>query len=384
MRKLGRAGVFLLLAGCVSVPPLEEDGIAIGEIVQRVKCEIAFAVPEPQPPYPTGRYQFMRNWTAKVDLTLIANGRSTITPTATFLDLLPFANIPKVSSNIQRNITLGVGGGLDTTAERTEVLSFSLSLAEMLEFKRHAACNLPAGRGLYGNLGLREWLDSALAPVVSGQLKVGRHPRLGAKSAPPPPVVIPKVKYRIEEDPLAELKQAKANVVHYQKVADTALARARDSGGRDKIQATYDEAGLVLGAAIAATPERKKADTLALELGKTEPTLKDKIVALHAEATEAGGKIDAAKTEVEAIIKDLPRDPPIDSLSHSVKFVVAVSGSVSPNWVLVHFRGPSTSSNLLSGAHTRTHTLSISMGSPEEQARVLNNLVILQSLRPVQ
>jgi hypothetical protein len=356
------------------------DGIAIGEIVQRVKCEVAFAVPDPEPPYPTGRYQWMRNWTAKVELTLISNSKSTVTPTATFIDLLPTVAVPGVG-NIQRNITLGVSAGLDTTAERTEILSFSLSLAEMRQFRQRAECNLPEGRGLYGNLGLKEWLDSALTPVESGQLTVGRHPPPSKKSPPVPPVLVPTFELR-KLDPLADLKAAKGVVVHYAKVSDEALARARQSGARDKIQATYDDAGLIQRSVVLAGPKRDEVKKLVKELLKSEPDLAVKINELNTEATEAGARLDEAKKEVDQIIKDLPRDPPIDSLSHSVKFVVAVSGSLSPNWVLVHFRGPTASGNLLSGSHTRTHTLSIAMGSPEEQARALNNLVILQNLRP--
>jgi hypothetical protein len=380
MRKLSCASIFagLLISGCVTVPPLQEDGIAIGEIVQRVKCEIAFAVPEPQPPWPTGRYQWMKYWTAKIDLTLTANARSTVSPTAVFTKLLPSVPAPG-GGNVARNITLGLSAGVDTTAERTEVLTFSVSLAEMRQFRKRAECNPASERGLYGNLGLREWLESALAPVDSGQLKVGRHPRLGAKSPPPPPPVLVR-----KLGPLEDLKQATAGIVHYAKSAEAALARARESAGRDKIQPTYDDASLIYGAVNKGGAEYGKVKKLAPDLLRTQPDLTKEIQALQAEATAAAGEIDKAKKEVDDVIKELPRDPPIDSLSHSVKFVVAVSGSLSPNWLLVNFRGPSANGSLLSGAHTRTHTLSIAMGSPEEQARQLNNLVILQNLRPTQ
>jgi hypothetical protein len=50
----------------------------------------------------------------------------------------------------------------------------------------------------------------------------------------------------------------------------------------------------------------------------------------------------------------------------------------------VGFRGPSASGSLLSGSRTRTHTLNIVMGTPEEQSRLLTNLVIIQNLRPNQ
>jgi hypothetical protein len=364
----------------MTVPPLHEDGIAIGEIVQRVKCEVAFAIPDPQPPEPTGRYQWMRNWSAKVDLTLITNTRSTITPTATFLDLLPTAAVPGVG-NVQRNITLGIGAGLDTQAERTEVLSFSLSFAEMREFRKRGECNLPGGRGLYGNLGLREWLDSALGTVEAGRLKVGRHPRLGGKPMPAPAPTPSEIAELRKDDPLADLKLARTSIVRYAKVAVEAYDKAYQSGIRDKVQETYDEAGLVYGAWKSANPERRKADREARQLARDFSTLQQKITEVHTEAKEAGKEIDSAKEGVDAVIKRLPLDPPIDSLSHSVKFVVAMTGSLSPNWVLVNFRGPTASGSLLSGSHTRTHTLSIAMGSPDEQVRVLQNLVILQSSR---
>jgi hypothetical protein len=370
MRKLRLAGVCsaLLIAGCMSVPPLDVDSIAIGDIVQRVKCEIAFAVPDPQPPHPTGPYQWMKNWSAKVDLTLITNARSAVTPSASFIDPIS-----------KGTFTFGISAGLETQAERTELLSFSLSLAEMREFRKRAECNLPNGRGLYGNLGLREWIDSALGPVEAGLLKVGRHPRLGGKPVPAPEVKPVELR---GDDPLEPLRLARTAVVHYAKVAVEAYDKAYKSGIRDKVQETYDEAGLVYGAWKKADPERRKADRLAKQLAIDFPPLQADITKLHTEAKDAGKEIDSAKDGVDAVIKRLPLDPPIDSLSHSVKFVVAVSGSLSPNWVLVHFRGPSANSNLLSGTHTRTHTLSIVLGSPDEQTRALNNLVILQNLRP--
>lgn len=370
MRRCGCVSIFsvLLLAGCVTVPPLEEDGIAIGDIVQRVKCEIAFAVPEPRPPYPTGRYQWMRNWTAKIDLTLTTNARSTITPTSVFSSVAP-------------DLTLGVGASLDTQAERTEVLSFSLSFVEMLQFRKRAECNLHKAHGVYGHLGLREWIDSALAPVDAGKLSVGRHPRLGGKSPPAPPVLV-----RLDRglDRLAELKQASGNVVHYAKAAQDALDKARDDGPRERTQATYDDASIVYGALAKAAPDRSKVKTLVPKLLHSEPDFKKDIQDLQEAATDAGNRIDAAKLEVDEIIKRLPLDPPIDSLSHSLRFVVALGGNLSPNWTLVGFRGPSASGSLLSGSRTRTHTLNIVMGTPEEQSRLLTNLVIIQNLRPNQ
>jgi hypothetical protein len=395
--KLAGACVFcaLLLAGCATVPPLQEDGVAIGEIVQRVKCEIAFAVPEPRPPWPTGAFQWMRNWTAKIDLTLVTNAKSTISPTAVFTKLVPSVPIAGVG-NVPRNFTFGVGAGVDTSADRTEVMSFSVSLAEMRKFKDRGDCNLPEGFDLYGRLGLREWIESALAPVEFGQLKVGRHPPPGGKSPPPPPISPPPLQgFQAPPEELARLIQAKESVEHYANVAKSAADSARENGVKDDIQATYDDARRVNGALSAADAEFGKAKNEATELQRQlsperYKELKPQIDKLLEEAKKAASRAIDAKSAVETVINGLPRDPPIDSLSHSVKFVVALSASVSPNWLLVDFRGPTASGTLASGSYTRTHTLSIAMGHPavlpNEQSRQLNNLVIIQNLgaRPTQ
>ena len=57
-------------------------------------------------------------------------------------------------------------------------------------------------------------------------------------------------------------------------------------------------------------------------------------------------------------------DPPLDSISHQAQFVVALSGSVSPSFTLVKFRGPAQSGNLASVSRVRTHTLAVVMASP--------------------
>jgi len=57
-------------------------------------------------------------------------------------------------------------------------------------------------------------------------------------------------------------------------------------------------------------------------------------------------------------------DPPLDSISHQVQFVVGLSGSVSPNFTLVKFRGPAQSGSLAAMSRVRTHTLAIVMASP--------------------
>src|SRR5260221_132289 len=57
-------------------------------------------------------------------------------------------------------------------------------------------------------------------------------------------------------------------------------------------------------------------------------------------------------------------DPPLDSISHQVQFIVGLSGGISPNFTLAKFRGPAQSGSLASASRVRTHTLAIIMASP--------------------
>jgi hypothetical protein len=148
----------LLISGCTSVPPLAGDPIRVKEIVQRVKCEIADAIPKPKGQWPTGDYQWLRDWTAKVDLTLETDDTGGITPGVSFMDPLPAS----------QTFTLGLGGGVNTTASRTETMSFTLSFAELRnpEYLNAERCPEVRAVGLLGHLGLSEWMDAALAPTV--------------------------------------------------------------------------------------------------------------------------------------------------------------------------------------------------------------------------
>lgn len=237
-----------LTAGCVTVPSLEDNRIAISDVVERVKCDLADALPDPY------KYPWMANWVAKVDLTLVINEQAGLTPTVSFVDLRPNAVVPGVG-NIAQNFIFGASAGATTTAVRTDSLSFSLSLVELRYKRQEQRCVFYSGLGLEGELGLKEWIATALEPVDRGVLMVGYHPRLMAtprsqqpnKKPPPPPP---------------------------------------------------------------------------------------------------------------------GNDPPIDSISHQVQFIVGLTGSVSPNFTLVRFRGPAQSSPLASASRARTHTLAIIMASP--------------------
>jgi hypothetical protein len=240
-------GVELPAGGCVTIPSLEGNSIAISDVVERVKCDLADALPDPY------KYPWMAGWVAKVDLTLVINEQAGLTPTVSFVDLRPNAVVPGVG-NIAQSFIFGAAAGATTTAVRTDSLSFSLSLVELRYKRDQENCKFAAGLGLDGELGLKEWIASALDPVDRGVLAVGYHPRLAAvrsaKGKPKPPPPPP------------------------------------------------------------------------------------------------------------------GNDPPLDSISHQAQFIVGLAGSVSPNFTLVRFRGPSTQGSLAAMSRVRTHTLAIVMASP--------------------
>ena len=76
-----------------TTPPLQEDGVAVSDIVQRVKCELAYAVPDLRGKYPTGDFQWIKYWTAKVDLSLDVNDQSSLKPNTNYVTPMPQVTI---------------------------------------------------------------------------------------------------------------------------------------------------------------------------------------------------------------------------------------------------------------------------------------------------
>jgi len=79
-------------------------------------------------------------------------------------------------------------------------------------------------------------------------------------------------------------------------------------------------------------------------------------------------------------------DPPIDSLLHSVTFVVNYGASVTPSWTLLQWKGPGQIPNLLSASGLRTHLLVISI-APRTGAPAIGpdafRLIELQAIRSI-
>ncbi|WP_210343182.1 hypothetical protein [Bradyrhizobium diversitatis] len=355
LRGLGLASL-VCVASCTNIPQLREDGVAISDIVERIKCEMAFALPPIGGAYPTGDFQWLRYWTAKVDLTLVTNEQSSLNPSILVTE-------PTYS--------VAAGGGVSGTAIRNEVLSFTLSVDELMRAQT-LDCAGPLQEGLLGHLGLEEWIQSALAPAGNGQLTIGYHAPPTGKPAPlPGPTGQQPAEAGVKEIELAN--RALLNSEELAQKARIYAARAKALALQKNIQGTYDAASKANGAAVTALEQADKGQAwvwranIAIRGGQTplpeQDTLFKKIPdALKAATEEANGAVKAAKAAWEL----LPRDPPIDSISHQAQFIVAVNGNVTPSWSLVRFKGPGTNGTFLSGSRTTTNTLNIVLGQPSD------------------
>jgi hypothetical protein len=464
-------------SACTTVPMLEHDEVAVAEIVQRVKCELAFALPQAGGKYPTGQFQWLSYWTAKVDLTLEVTDTSSASPSASFIDPRKQAVLPGIG-NFQQSFNFGAAANITGTAYRNDKLSFTVSILEVARMKLESECVLPQRRGILGRLGLEEWFVSALGPVKKGVLDIGYHepptgksvklfgPGAPAKSsgdkAAPAFGSNPLINESIRDLQLADkhVGLAKGAMI----TADELLARAHDTTAisnkvlddikqkyrppfhppaKVQIQQIYDAVDRAAGAADDASAQMDVAKTYIARAMADSYRARSKVAARLEELKnlkggiglspaqeeelkqleghvkridddylhETTGLIAKTKKEIESrsklngeaasAIKKIasstwelmPRDPPLDSIAHTVKFTVVAGANLSPNWSLVRFKGPTQGSNpLLSAQRTRIHTLDLVLGSPatpggkglsDEQKRQLLNLKIDQLRVPI-
>lgn len=367
MRVIIAVACGLSVVGCAVIPTLEEDGIAIADIVQRVKCELAYAVPDFKGKYPSGDYQWMRYWTAKVDLTLDVNDLSSVKPNSSYTT--PVA---------QGTFAIGATGELSTQAQRVEKLSFTLSMNELVENRNSTYCLLPFQLGLLGNLGLHEWVTSALAPAENRQLKIGYHQPPNGKTNPIPGPATPDAS---KEPGLSGarllLKQALTTLQKGENGAalarDAALS-ARALALKSKFQATYDAVDAAYGYVEATSRLLDKATNLAWQAttkdrdAKKEEKLTsdelDLLKKIPTSAKDASDQVAHAKSVATAAWDMLPHDAPIDSITHTAKFVVTLGASVTPNWTLVKFKGPGLAAPFAAASRTRTNQLDVVLGMP--------------------
>ena len=419
--------------GCTSVPPLTQatGNIPIQDIVERVKCEIADSFDKrTDDPY----FQWMRTWGAKVDLTLIANDQGGITPVGAYVE--PFANkiehIGGQTLTFPQQFSLGAGATYNAQAVRTETVSFSLSLAEMKLWREgklgelsdlvNQKCNPGSRTDLQGGLGLNEWISATLLPVSLGDLQAGDHPSpTGAQktptvggNAPAPLIKLPSIAESSAKAAASEARaktqlEATNTAASKANAASKTAAKAAQSANKSVILNIAFKSAISLYAKKAADQasevaqlqtdvgndyeDAKKASNDAaglaanvqsnpsLETNENRKKASDDANAANQSADDAETKALKAKADADAAqsnakLASKKPDPPLNSIAHSVQFIVTTNASVAPSWTLVRWHGPT--GNLASIGAVTTHTLNIALGPTSEQTRVLGNLVIQQ------
>jgi hypothetical protein len=423
----------LLLAAmtgaCTQVPGLdvEAESVRIIDVVKRVKCDIYEAFTEETP---DGRrklisdkegYEWLASWTAQVDLNLLVNNQSGLTPGVTIVDPLHQVAIPRVGT-FSQSFTMGLGGGLNTTAARTETITFSLSVREIEAEMRNPShkswayqnCQFENGPGLRSDLKLKEWIASALAPADARRpyLTMGHHksPRSsssqGAKKAGgkvqggvgalslegPRPLednrlvsdaikaisaVMPKIRALKQGVPGDKLNQEINQTI---KIVREALQSIRNEPGLKGVREHFRVAEITLTWIVRFSTLSRRQDLPQNQITRLIDQLAADIDEISTFATtkeieESLKTLQEGKSELEQVIANF--DPPIDSISHQVQFVLSLSANASPQWSLVRFKGPSPNNGLVGGSHSNTHTLTIVMGaSPNEVSNKLNSLQI--------
>lgn len=475
MRVLRFLASSFLLAGCTVVPPLsgatgtDDSPILIADVITRVKCEIADAFDELRP---NRRFDWLRDWTAKADLTLQINTQAGIAPSGSYTKFQKNAfNYDAGSSSLTSNtigsvsqfFALTASANVGEQAVRTETVSFSLALDELHEWREYvraveSAPGFPperrvcasVARELRGDLGLREWVASAFYPVDRRELWAGDHPAPGTGKATTPPTAVPMPKPLVgavaapgpTEKPTDEqikditdayfhvknaLQQAALNANNAtltRKVIEDAYrsaVKARDAFApvalpKAKASATevVETIGLALkyakidegGAKTAVGDARSALEDAKIHYDQFEDNRKKGKTADYAtdvdqvklDDTKSKTAADNAKLfsdhaqalqKTAALVSYTP-DPPIDSILHSVQFVVAFGGTITPSWTLINWKGPGLNAPAASAQGVRTNILNLALGprsgatkSTPEQTRLINNAILLLT-RPSQ
>jgi hypothetical protein len=424
-------------SGCSMVPPLEEatgttnSPVLISQVVQRVKCEIADALADKisQPDY-----MWMDGWTAKVDLTLQANSQGGVTPGVTytqyFRNAFNFAAGPTSLTNnntiaaVNQFFSIGAGANLGEQAIRAEVVSFTVSLRELKNWKYpprgmrsdfDVICVSPPGFELTGNLGLKEWVNSALYPVSNYDLQAGNHPSPVTAAKPSLSPVAHVTQYEggptmpyadavrrlsdANSAASAALKDATSNAkkiasyisqIHraispYLAVMEPNLRRGIEENLRD-----LEEFGREAKTAVDDITPLQKVISNTYKLILNDSDHKNPVSTIVTNAEDQAGKAvvsqnfsDDVTGEADKIANALQKiDPPVDSLLHSVEFIVSYGVSITPNWTLLQWKGPSPSGgSALSASGGRTNILNIALGpvSGVEQNRLIQNQTVLSS-----
>jgi hypothetical protein len=347
----------LVLTSCVRVPDADElaSGPRVDELVQRIKCDVHNAVTDRlSKPY---GYEWLHLWTAQANLNLIVNDQSQISPGAVFTQPLTTASLPLRVTNMARSWNLGLGAQASNTATRNETITFTVSMSELMhEFGTgYHKCEFPNSVDLRSELGLVEWISASLSPADQGHLSLGYHktPKTGTGSTTAKATSQGALK-SIGELNLTpegfECVDSKPNSTEKSKRPDRAWPSLAivicdlftvldyDFGALDGGQVKF--------------------------IAKTVADIQRAIQDLMPVKTRAA-RMTRMALEKTAIELTIFLDPPIDTITHQIQFIIVWNASATPSWTLLHFKGPSPASGaLLSATITKTHTLNIAFGPP--------------------
>ncbi|WP_213772871.1 hypothetical protein [Bradyrhizobium sp. dw_78] len=498
----------LFASGCTVVPALDQatgssdSDIFVGDVVNRIKCELVYAFGDKLvfdrkrqlelPPDDVRRkLLWLSDWTIKADLTLEANEQGGIAPSGSYTVTQRSAvnaaagptSVPGTTlGTVAQFFTLSANANAGAQAVRAEVISISFSLKELSEWSRSLGNSLPdrcaieQQMGLVGHLGLREWIDATLYPVINGDLHAGQHPAPGAVAKPSLPatiakpsplptgsndavslspqtnlpplspdqlIVTNKMLASIQSDvndtsdaeklaasslaatmsSLAAVEKALAQLNEtknrFQSVATketnqqfsatrdallnsiSSLRDVRDKALKDLCgaKATFEEFTKNGKKCVLHQDEEEGAETALTIINATQAAAdsakqKNDLTALtklfdQAEGVKrsaiqfskrAEGEADYAQKLAAAAPTASSPNPPFDSIGHTVEFVVAYGGGISPSWTLLQWKGPGLGGTLASVTVNRTHLLQLALGEPSqpsEQSRIINNQAIL-------
>jgi hypothetical protein len=502
-------GLFFVQS-CTTVPSLEHTTGAPNarlfthDVVKRIKCELTYAFID-KVYYGKAKlrrddirrkYLWVDDWTIKADLTLEVNEQGAISPSGSYTHMQqnavnasagPTTSPGTTLGTVAQFFTLAANANLAGQAVRAEVVSMSFSLKELDDWRRSSGsdfrenCAAHYEAGMLGHLGLREWIDAALSPVLAGDLLAGKHPAPGAAAKPSLPATvappklptgaaaavpsaserarddfdklsdIEKATWVIKENELIDgiqkalttatdsVKSARSSVetaanayiraeqnsrdimalnTKYLPISTSAvknsLEKSRqtfDTYYRDVTKAregalkalcgdnsTFDEfhdnndscvmhenedAGaepaleIVKGLLAAAKAAQQKHD-LKLLTNDLYPKASS-----TARSSEQFAKIAEAQSsyaqKLASMTPSTAPDPPLDSVGHTVQFLVAFGAGISPSWTLIQWKGPGLNGPSASVTINRTHLLQLALGKPQEQSRIIQNQVIFLS-----
>ena len=430
LSKLGASLILVGPIGGCSTPSFDEvagnrdhdkNEAIVEDVVQLVKCELADAFRDK---VPGTNFKWMADWTVKSELTLQVSDNGGIAPslgTAKFnggriVPEIGLAGGFNLSGQAQRVETIAF-----TLSLRELPGEVSQSFCEDLrsESEEHRARELRSG------LKLREWVAAALRPVENSVLKAGFRPQPVLKltaPVPPPTRLMPQSRVPIAADSAKysyegfreELEEMVGLATAIEKETGQAFAdRCKVDEASVRIERNIEIAKAMLRGVTEQYPddllteagqhelESVQRELKAINRTKSEKRLrcerlpglataagadvrafkdtmnhslyaafkkKNYIRLINAESSYLGLANEYLKAASEQLTgRRLHFEPPMDSLSHHVQFVLAKGLGASLHWGLAAWPGPA--GNLASLSRVRTHTLVLTVTPPGQQGR---------------